>query len=262
MNHSWTALSEEEKLIYDELDRRFSYRYPDEDLLTAKAKYSVSAIRREELERAGEMKREAAVMSDDEITHLRNGVEKQKKASAADIGVAYHRIMEFLDFSKVTDASGAPDIEYIAGRAEFLREHNAIDDDVYAALDIGKVAAFFESELGRRAVAAEARGVLRREKAFTLKTMRNGREMLVQGIIDCCFEEDGKMVLIDYKSSFVRPGRYHDEDLARVRDEYKVQIELYSEAVEKGCGKPVTEAYLYLIATGEMIDMAAPCDLK
>ena len=79
--------------------------------------------------------------------------------------------------------------------------------------------------------------------------------MLVQGVIDCCFEEEGKMILIDYKSNFIRPGRQHEAELERIKDEYRVQIELYSEAVEKGIGKGVSEAYLYLFVSGETLDM-------
>ncbi len=247
-------LNAEEQEIYDEIDRRFSYRYPDEDLLTAKAKYSVSAIRREELEKE-RMKKEAVVTSDDEVTHLRTGVEQNKKASAADIGIAYHRIMEFIDFSKVMDAAGNVNSDYIGERASFLREHDAIGKDIYEALDLDRIAAFFRSDLGRRAADAAGRGSLMREKAFTLRTVRGGSEMLVQGVIDCCFEEGGKMVLIDYKSSFIRPGRRHKEEVERIKNEYKVQIELYREAVEKGIGKEVKEAYLYLFASGEAIGM-------
>ena len=248
-------LNAEEQAIYEELDRRFRYRYPDEDLLNEKAKYSVSAIRKEELENERLQKKEAVVTSDDEVTHLRTGVEKSKRASAADIGIAYHRIMEFVDFSRVTDLSGKADMDYIAERAEFLREHDAIDANVYESLDLTRIAAFFESDLGRRAAEAAGKGTLMREKPFTMRTVRKGREMLVQGVIDCCFEEDGRMILIDYKSSFIRPGTRHEEELARIKDEYKVQIELYKEAVEKGTGKEVSESYLYLIAASEAIMM-------
>lgn len=248
-------LNPEEQAIYDEIDRRFSYRYPDEELLTEKAKYSVSAIRREELEKERMQKKEAVVTSDDEVTHLRTGVEQSKKASAADIGIAYHRIMEFIDFSKAVAPSGSADKEYIEERAEFLREHDAIDADVYEALDLDRIAAFFRSDLGRRAASAAERGTLMREKPFTLRTVRGGREMLVQGVIDCCFEEDGRMILIDYKSSFIRPGERHEAELERIRDEYKVQTDLYSEAIMKGTGKEVSEAYLYLFTSGETVDM-------
>ena len=248
-------LNEEEQAIYEEIDRRFSYRYPDEDLLTEKAKYSVSAIRKEELEKERVQKKEAVVTSDDEVTHLRTGVEKSKHASAADIGIAYHRIMEFLDFSRVMDPQGSADTEYISGRAAFLREHDAIDVDVYEALDLDRISGFFRSDLGRRAAEAAAGGTLMREKPFTLRTVRGGREMLVQGVIDCCFEENGKMILIDYKSGFVRPDRQHEAELERIKDEYKVQVDLYREAVEKGTGLEVGEAYLYLFSSDEAIDM-------
>ena len=248
-------LNKEEQAIYDEIDRRFSYRYPDEELLTAKAKYSVSAIRREELEKERMQEKEAVVTSDDEVTHLRTGVEQSKRASAADIGIAYHRIMEFLDFSKAMDPHGSVNAAYITERAEFLRDHDAIDADVYDALDLDRITAFFRSDLGKRAAVAALRGTLMREKPFTLRTVRGGREMLVQGVIDCCFEEEGKMILIDYKSNFIRPGRQHEAELERIKDEYRVQIELYSEAVEKGIGKDVSEAYLYLFVSGETLDM-------
>ena len=63
------------------------------------------------------------------------------------------------------------------------------------------------------------------------------------------------MILIDYKSNFIKPGRHHEAELERIRNEYKVQIELYSEAVEKGTGMETSEAYLYLFASGEAIEM-------
>lgn len=252
------TLTAEEQKLYDEIDRRFRYRYPHEDLLDAKAKYSVSAIRMEELEAAavaddgGDV---SARQADTEVVSLWRNTEAKKKAGASDIGTAYHRIMEFIDFSKVTDADGNIDEAYIAERAEFLRAHDAIDEAVYNSLDLTQIAVFFASDLGQRAIAADAAGKLRREKPFTLKTNRNGKNIMVQGVIDCCFEENGKMVLIDYKSSFIHPGKPLESEMQRIREEYKVQIELYSEALCKGTGKEVSEAYLYLFTVSEAVNM-------
>ena len=100
---------------------------------------------------------------------------------------------------------------------------------------------------------AAGEGKLRKEKPFTLKTERGGRELLVQGVIDCCFEEGGRMVLVDYKSNYIDPRKDHDAELARLKDEYRVQIELYSEAVNKGTGMDVSEACLWLFASGEAV---------
>ena len=234
------SLDGEGQKLYDEIDRRFGYRYPDEELLTAKAKYSVSELRQ----------------SGEERPQLRRTPRREGGgASAADIGTAYHRIMEFLDFGKVIAADGSIDRAYIDERAALLHQNSAIDDDVYAELDTGRIESFFRSSMGKRAVAASARGSLMREKPFTLRTKRDGQDMLVQGIIDCCFEEEGRMILIDYKSSYIRPGASHEDELLRIKDEYKVQIELYGEAIEKGTGLPLGEAYLYLLTSGEAIDM-------
>ena len=185
--------------------------------------------------------------------HIRN--EKKKRASAVDIGIAYHRIMEFLDYNRVCRDDGNVDTEYIRERSEFLHDHDAIEDDVYKALDLEKIAAFFTTEIGRRTLDSARKGKLEREKAFTLKTERLGREILVQGVIDCCFEENGRMILIDYKSSYVKKGAHHDAEIERIRREYKTQIELYKEAIEKGTGLEVGEAHLYLFDTAESVKM-------
>ena len=242
------TLTSEEQRIYDEIDRRFSYRYPDEKLLTAKAKYSVSELRRDES--AAEISKKGGSMLSS-VTE-RSG-SRPRRVSAAEIGTAYHRIMEFLDFERITDDDGGTDSQYIAERADFLHQHGAIEDAVFDALDLQKVVRFFESDLGQRALSAFQRGSLRREKPFTLRIIRDGREIMVQGVIDCCFEEDGKMVIIDYKSGFVMPGIHHCEELRRIQSEYRVQIELYSEAVSMGTGMEVKEAYLYLFTTDEAV---------
>jgi len=234
-------------------------------MLTAKAKYSVSEIRRTELETDPGDNTEPMISEDDddgtvsvtqadtEAVNLWRSTDRRKKASYADIGIAYHRIMEFIDFTKVADAEGRINEDYIKERAEYLRDQNAIESEVFESLDISRITAFFDCQLGKRTLAAAVRGSLKREKPFTLRTERNGRELLVQGVIDCCFEEDGSMILIDYKSGFVMPGKGHEDDLKRIRDEYRVQIDLYREAVKKGTGLDVSEAYLYLLASGEAV---------
>ena len=261
-------LTSDEKLLYNELDRRFTYEYPDADLLTSKAKYSVSALRLEALdeekrkdsEKAADdinasEEHETATRPDTEVVNLLAANERRKRASASDIGIAYHRIMEFLDFDRAAGEDGHVDDAYISEAAQKLTEQGAVEPDVYRELDLGRIGAFFSTDVGRRAADAARRGVLKKEKPFTLRTEKDGHPILVQGVIDCCFEEEGKAVLIDYKSSFIRPGRVHEAEIERIRHEYSVQIDLYREAVLKGTGKEVGEAYLYLFSTGEAVSM-------
>ena len=267
-NPDTIELTSGEELLYDELDRRFTYEYPDADLLTSKAKYSVSALRREALDEEnkaelaeetgalnGNEDRAMAAQPDTEVVNIWAASEKQKKASASDIGIAYHRIMEFLDFGHAVSPDGHIDEAYILDMAEKLAEQGAVEEHVYRNLDLGRITAFFSTDIGRRTADAARRGALKKEKPFTLKTERDGHSILVQGVIDCCFEEEGRMVLIDYKSSFINPGKGHDAEVERIRHEYSVQVDLYREAILKGTGKDISEAYLYLFTTGEAVSM-------
>lgn len=63
-------------------------------------------------------------------------------------------------------------------------------------------------------------------------------KVLVQGIADCVFEENGELVLVDYKTDRVQS----EEELLC---EYKNQIAFYKYAVEKSLKKPVKQAALY-----------------
>ena len=66
----------------------------------------------------------------------------------------------------------------------------------------------------------------------------NGELRLIQGIIDAFFEEDGEIVLLDYKTD-----RQKEEDYFRTH--YQKQQEAYKNAIEKATGMHVKEAYLY-----------------
>ena len=259
-------LTPEETEMLREIERRFSYRYPDSDLLTAKAKYSVSELRRAALDAeakaAAEEDREDAGGAEKQTASAAKPRRKRTAASAADIGTGYHRIMEFADFALACREDGSVDDEYISGCAQLLHDNGAISDEVFAEIDTDRIAGFFRSDIGRRAAGAARRGALSKEKPFTLRTAADSgadgsrrRQVLVQGVIDCCYEEDGSMVLIDYKSNFIKPGRDCEAELERIQHEYRVQIDLYSEAVLKGTGLEVSEAYLYLFSSGEALRM-------
>ena len=71
-------------------------------------------------------------------------------------------------------------------------------------------------------------------------------QVLIQGIIDIFFEEEGKIVVADYKTDAVNTP----EELIR---RYKVQLDYYQEALEKLTGKEVSEKIIYSFALGKEI---------
>lgn len=218
-------MSQEAREIYASIDNKLSYEYPNTDELTTKAKYSVTGLSKE-LAANDEPDKESIIES------LKN---EDSKINYAEIGTAYHRLMEFMDFTKISS-------EYINETMQFLVDSGSMDEEVFKQMDMAKVKAFFTSEIGQRAISAASQGTLQKEKAFTLQTELDGKNVLVQGVIDCCFEEDGKMIVVDYK-------------LGKAREEYKTQIDMYSQAIKEGTGKEVNEAYLYLLSSGEIVSM-------
>ena len=92
---------------------------------------------------------------------------------------------------------------------------------------------------------------LEKEREFILNKDVNGVPAIVQGIIDCYFEEEDGLVLLDYKNSAV--GDETGEDIIVKR--YRKQIALYKEAIEEAEGKSVKEAYLYLFELQKFVEV-------
>lgn len=96
---------------------------------------------------------------------------------------------------------------------------------------------------------------LQRERPFNLVLEQAGAQSIVQGIIDCFFEEGGELVLVDYKTTGVGSEGEFAARRESIRARYAMQIDLYRRALEAATGKHVKEAYLYLTNLGETIEM-------
>ena len=70
--------------------------------------------------------------------------------------------------------------------------------------------------------------------------------VLVQGIIDAWFIEDGEIVLLDYKTD-----RVDSEEELITR--YQIQLDLYKRALEAATDMKVKEVYIYSFGLGKVI---------
>jgi ATP-dependent helicase/nuclease subunit A len=116
------------------------------------------------------------------------------------------------------------------------------------------IASFLGSDLGQRMGRAFRRGQLMREKPFMMGV--SARELnekfpeeemvLIQGIIDAWFIEDGEIVLLDYKTDRVDTEK-------ELIDRYKLQLDLYKRALEAAVGMKVKEVYIYAFRLHKVI---------
>ncbi|MDE5859319.1 MAG: PD-(D/E)XK nuclease family protein, partial [Oscillospiraceae bacterium] len=165
--------------------------------------------------------------------------------TAAEKGTAMHTFMQYADYSAAeTDPSA---------EAEKLAENGLLSPEERDSLNIGQLEEFFRSELYLRMKKSDS---IRREQKFLIKKcdaalddtrlMEYNDNSMLQGIADCMFEENGEIVLIDYKTDKVK-----SECILLSR--YDLQIKLYAAALGKIFGKRVGEAYLYSFSLGKAV---------
>ena len=119
-----------------------------------------------------------------------------------------------------------------------------------------EILALTRSELGKRMKEAAQKKLLYKERQFVTgipfsdmnKDAKTDDFVVVQGIIDVYFEEEDKIILVDYKTDRVREG---EEDILIRR--YRAQMESYQQALEKITGKCVKEIYIYSVTLQKTI---------
>jgi ATP-dependent exoDNAse (exonuclease V) beta subunit len=104
-------------------------------------------------------------------------------------------------------------------------------------------AVFRESPLGKRAAQAARR---EREFDFVLEI----EDLIVHGQIDLWFEENGEIVIVDYKTDSVKAAEAHQ----RAQD-YALQLRVYAMAVERLAGRAPRRAYLHFLRPNTIVEV-------
>ena len=176
---------------------------------------------------------------------------KEEGVSGSERGTLYHRIMECLDFCKEYHTE-----EDVRSEMEALIRKGRIRKDALRLVAPGKLLQFFRSELGGRMQAAARCGTLKKEHPFVIGIpysqvyKEEGADtdelVMVQGIIDGYFEENGALVLVDYKTDSVQENV--KEELTK---RYRTQLRYYEKALCQITGKRVKERMIYAFTNGE-----------
>ena len=156
--------------------------------------------------------------------------------TGAQWGTLMHEAMQWLPLAQYTQASLTKELDALVTKGTFTEEERNLLSDT-------SLYKFFSSDLGKRLINAKR---IERELPFSMlfegkrvyDTLEDGENLFLQGIIDTAFEEDGEWVLVDYKTDRVKSG----EDLIK---RYKIQMDLYKEALQRLTGMPVKACYIY-----------------
>ena len=263
----------------EEIVQRFTFTYPNPVAAKTTAKISVSELKRRFAERDAEavsttdvsMQQKPVIscnitedttgenaILDTSIptineTELADSVFGRKPlaiaaadevVTGAQWGTLMHEAMQWLPVKKYTQKSMTDMLDSLQAEGKFSDEERSLlsDRSLYG---------FFNSDLGQRLIASKR---VERELPFSMlfdgnrvyPDVENGERLFLQGIIDTVFVEDDQWVLVDYKTDCVKSG---DELIRR----YKIQMDLYKEALERLTNMPVKASYIYSFRLHEAI---------
>ena len=263
----------------EEIVQRFAFTYSNLVASKTTAKISVSELKRRFAERDAEavsatevsMQQQSVPSGDatddttDEAavvdtsipaiseTELADSVFGRKPMAIADAeeivtgaqwGTLMHEAMQWLPVKKYTQQSMTDMLDSLQAEGKFSDEERSLlsDRSLYG---------FFNSDLGQRLIASRR---VERELPFSMlfdgnrvyPDVEKGERLFLQGIIDTAFVEDGQWVLVDYKTDRVKSG---DELIRR----YKIQMDLYKEALETLTDMSVKASYIYSFRLHEAV---------
>ncbi|MDR0382351.1 MAG: UvrD-helicase domain-containing protein [Oscillospiraceae bacterium] len=228
--------------------RRLAYAYPHADAAALPSKLTATALKGRFLdqEAAEEAERGPGGGAPRAAFDRPRFVCERTGPTAAERGTALHLFMQFADFTACRTAEGA------RAEAARLRKAGLLTEQQAGAVSPERVAAFFRHPLGLRLLASPR--VVREFKfsllvpAASLLGTGEGEEILLQGVVDCYFEEADGLTVIDFKTDAVAPG----EEPARAAL-YRPQVEAYARALAAITGRPVTQRLLYFFQTDKMV---------
>ncbi|HPJ01477.1 MAG TPA: 3'-5' exonuclease [Candidatus Limiplasma sp.] len=156
-------------------------------------------------------------------------------------GVAAHKALSLLRYGELRACQTPQELrDNIRKQLEGFQKRRMFSEADVRLLDVDALSAFFESALGRGALRAET---VKREWGFVL-ALPEEDGMLVQGVIDLCYLQDGQWVLVDYKT-----------DAVKTPDElwvlYGAQVALYRRALKEITRLPVRSVTLYSLSLHE-----------
>ncbi|WP_141433156.1 helicase-exonuclease AddAB subunit AddA [Bacillus sp. 03113] len=240
----------------DTIYQQLSWEYRFQAAETHRSKQSVS-----------EMKRQREVTDENSGAELISTFSKPffnrpkfmqaKKLTPAEKGTAMHLVMQHLDVKKPLT------VDHIQDQLDELISKELLTEEQRMVIDPTVIIEFFDSEIGKRLMNAKK---IDKEIPFSFSYPASkaysdwrGEEeaVLIQGIVDCFFEDEKGTVLLDYKTDTIT-GRYKGgftEAQRILESKYRVQMDLYAEAIENITKRKVDECYLFFFDGSHLLPL-------
>lgn len=221
--------------LVHEIKSRLEYKYPFASLNNVLSKRIASKLDAGEFSGAYFASAAPAFMSRGELT-------------PAQRGTAIHRFMQFADYSQARIS--------VQAELERLQEQGILTEKEAQAADTAKLSRFFAGELAQRMTASQR---LYKEYAFTVSLpvgelydsvdeCAQAERVMIEGVADCAFVENGSLVIVDYKTD----RNVTEQELA---ERYAPQLRMYRRCLPEVLCMPVSQTLIYSFELGRAIEV-------
>ena len=225
--------------LFEKVVENISFEYPNKLSASIPSKMSVTALSSTDSLIVGEKLLE--------MTKTPKFLSDEHEFTALEKGSIAHKILQTIDLSAFRTT---PMETALQEQLKILADRKILTHRELDSLNLDLIISFLNSDLGNLMIAADD---LNRESAFIM-SMRadeiseewagSEEEIIIQGIIDCWFETNEKLYLVDYKTD--RFIKLHSSNATFAK--YLKQIGLYANALEKIHGKKPDESYICFLS--------------
>ena len=240
---------EETGLSPQELLEQLRWRYPYASAASTPAKVTATQVSRQPEETPGVFLLEDRGAEGPAPFYRPQFAQEALGLTAAQRGTAMHTVMQCIRLEKTGS------IEAVGEELARLTAEQYLTEAQAQAVDPAAVARFFAGDLGRQLRAA---GELHREFPFSLLAEARrfypeapaGDQVLLQGVIDCWFETEQGLTIVDFKTDRVFGDQIQDR-----AQRYQGQLAAYAYALEELTGKPVVRRVLWFLRPGVGVEL-------
>lgn len=228
----------------EEIYARLSWTYHEQEATKIPSKMTVTEVKNLGMKDLNQIQYKAPMLKKKPGFMVETGLSPMEK------GTLLHFFLQHLNFHQ------SHSLTSLEGELESLVKKELIRSEDGKAIDLKKILAFLDSQLGKRMKDSHE---IYQEKPFNLLKKAKDliqlrgdteEEVLIQGVIDCFFKEKDQWILVDYKSDAIWEG-----NRKALIETYRSQIHLYKEALETLTGIKVKESYIYFFHIGEAVEV-------
>lgn len=217
------------------LKTNLSFKYKNSDIMNLPQKVSASQISHSDSDYFEKVLTKPSFLN-------------KETAAAVDRGTAHHKFLQYCNFLNAKES--------INSEIERLKNIGLLSEKQTDLIDREKMKNLLDSELVNRIIKSP---IVYREEQFSAKLKSSqifdecensgtGAEIIVQGAVDVAFEENGNLVIVDYKTDRIK-------DISKLTELYKKQLEIYKLAMEQSTEMTVSECIICSVHLGKYIKL-------